>query len=325
MNKLTHLFLLGISYKFKLSKPLNPPYQFSIEPTNYCNFKCLFCPQSDPDHKKTRKQGYLSVENLKLFLKQIRSVNPGNKNISLTLDGEPSLNAALPEFIRLINAEGMFPRFSSNAKNLTPVLVDKLVASGYFLASIDFTSEAKYFDNVRGRSGDFEIVLENLRYLVEVARKIPNIKLEIVNISHFSGGNPDKTLRDIKSLFPDNLPSNIYFWSRNFHNFCGHLDAHLKMEKKYLLCPYPWTMFTVTWDGYVVACCRDTKARTILGNVFSRTIPEIWYGREYQTFRKKLIEKKVADIAACRDCDLPWSYGTTRWKTQYILSSLLRR
>jgi radical SAM protein with 4Fe4S-binding SPASM domain len=323
MNKLTHLLLLGISFKLNLTKPLNPPYQFSIEPTNSCNFKCVFCPQSDTEHKRTRKQGYLTVENMQLFLKQIRSVNPGNKNISLTLDGEPTLNKALPEFIRLINAEGLFPRFSSNAKNLTPGLVDKLAASGYFLASIDFASEAKYFDNVRGRSGDFEIVLENLRYLVEAARKIPKIKLEIVNISHFSGADTEKTLRDMKSLFPDNLPSNIAFWSRTFHNFCGHMETNTK--KSYHLCPYPWTMFTVTWNGDVVACCRDTRARTVLGNVFSQTISDIWHAKEYQNFRLKLIEKKVSDIAACKDCDLPWRHDTSRWKIRYVLSSLLRR
>ena len=323
MNKLTHLLLLGISYKLKLTKPLNPPYQFSIEPTNICNFKCVFCPQSNTEHRRIRKQGYLTVENMQLFLKQIRSVNPGNKNISLTLDGEPTLNKALPEFIRLINAEGLFPRFSSNAKNLTPGLVDKLVASGYFLASIDFASEAKYFDTVRGREGDFEIVLENLRYLVEAARKNPKIKLEIVNISHFSGADPGKTLRDMKSLFPDNLPSNIAFWSRTFHNFCGHLKINTK--KSYHLCPYPWTMFTVTWNGDVVACCRDTRARTVLGNVFSQTISDIWHAKEYQNFRLKLIEKKVSDIAACKDCDLPWRHDTSRWKIRYVLSSLLRR
>lgn len=38
-----------------------------------------------------------------------------------------------------------------------------------------------------GKGGDFEIVLENLRYMVEIAAKNPEIKLEIANISHFSG------------------------------------------------------------------------------------------------------------------------------------------
>ena len=323
MNKLTHFLLLGVSYKSKLSKPLHPPYQFSIEPTNTCNYKCVFCPQSDPDHILNRKQGSLTVENMCLFLKHVREVSHGNKNISLTLDGEPTLNKNLPEFIRLINTEGFMPRFSSNAKNLTSALFDRLVASGAFLASVDFASEAKHFDNIRGKEGDFEIILGNLRNMVDIAKKNSKLKLEIVNISHYSGADPEQSLREMRNLFPDTLPKNITFRSREFHNFCGHLET--KTHNNYALCPYPWTAFTVAWNGDVVPCCRDTGAKTILGNVFNQTIPEIWYSREYQELRMKLIHKEVNTIKACKDCDLPWSSGTSRWKIQYMLSSLIRR
>jgi radical SAM protein with 4Fe4S-binding SPASM domain len=260
---------------------------------------------------------------MRLFLKRVREINPGNRNISLALDGEPALNKALPEFVRLINDEGMLPRFSSNAKNLTPELVDKLTASGSFLASIDFASKAMYFDNVRGKDGDFRIVLNNLRSMVNIARGNPELKLEIINISHFSGADPDTSLREMRNLFPDNLPHNIIFWSRQFHNFCGHLQT--KTYRNYTLCPYPWTAFTVTWNGDVVPCCRDTGAKTILGNVFNQTVREIWYGREYQDLRMNLMRKDIAGIGACRYCDLPWSSGASRWKLRYMLSSLLRR
>lgn len=229
MNKLTHLLFLGLSYKLKLIKPWNPPYQFSIEPTNSCNFRCVFCPQSNPDHTRNRKQGFLTVENMRLFLKQIGELDPGNRNISLTLDGEPTLNKAFPEFIRLINAEGLSPRFSSNALNLRPGLVDKLATSGSFLASVDFASEARYFDGVRGKEGDFEIVLENLRYIVNIAKENPKIKLEIVNISHFSDADPKKTLSDMKKLFPDNLPGNIAFCHVNFIIFVATSEQIQKL------------------------------------------------------------------------------------------------
>ena len=323
MNKSFHLLLLGASYKLKLAKPLNQPYQFSIEPTNICNFKCIFCPQSNSVNLNARKKGSLSLTDLKLFIDQIQSVRPGNKNISLTLDGEPTLNKDFPEFIRLINDQGMFPRFSSNARNLMPDYVDSLLSKGSFLASVDFASEAKYFDNIRGNKGDFEIVLSNLKYLVNIAEKNPRVKLEIVNISHFNGADPDTTLNDLRRLFPEHLPENISFWSREFHNFCGHLEQ--KSKNTYKLCPYPWTSFNVTWEGDVVPCCRDTQAKTVLGNVFRSTMMEIWHGTEYQALRKKLVAKEIDSIEACKDCDLPWSSGSRRWNVSYMIPSLLRR
>lgn len=323
MNKILHILRLALSYELKLSKPLNPPYQYNIEPTNICNFKCVFCPQSDPEHQSVREQGYLTVEKLKMFLKQIKKLKPGNRNISLTLDGEPTLNKNLPEFIRIINDENLFPRFSTNAKNLSPVMVDKLGDAGSFLVSVDFASNARYFENVRGGDGDFEVILENLRYLVKRTREKSGIKLEVINISHYSGADPEKSLSDMKNMFKKDLLRHIVFGSREFHNFCGHLEINPKSN--YLLCPYPWTSFNVTWEGDVVPCCRDTRARTILGNVFKQNITDIWYGDNYQSLRKKLTRKDVFKIASCKNCDLPWSSGTKRWKPKYILSSLLRR
>lgn len=323
MNKFLHIFLLGSSYKLNLMKPLNLPFQFNIEPTNICNYKCVFCPQSEPDHGKNRKQGYLEIESMRLFLDQIREVRSGNNMLSLTLDGEPTLNKDLPEFVRLINAEGLLPRFSSNGRRLDTALVDALVASGSFFLSVDFASEAQYFDDIRGGKGDFKIVLENLRYIVDIARKNEKIFVELVNISHFSGADSKKTLREMKDLFPADLPDNIIFRSRHFHNFCGHLK--LGGKDRYALCPYPWTTFTVTWNGDVVPCCRDTKARTVLGNVFKQTVSEIWYGERYEDLRKKLVEQDVESVEACKNCDLPWSSGTERWNWMYINYSLLRR
>ncbi|MBI4699222.1 MAG: SPASM domain-containing protein [Nitrospirae bacterium] len=323
MNKYLHVFLLGISYKLGLTRPINLPYQFTIEPTNICNFRCVFCPQSNPEHRFLRKQGYLTVDNIGRFINEVKRVRPGNRNISLTLDGEPAMNKALPDFVKLINDRGFLPRFSSNGKLLTPALTDKLVSAGSFLASVDFASKPEYFDNVRGREGDYDIVLVNLRYMVDIARYNPGIKMELVNISHFSGADPVKSLNDMKRLFPDNLPANIAFWSREFHNFGGHLKT--TSGSNYKLCPYPWTSFTVTWEGDVVPCCRDTLARTVLGNVFSHSIHEIWHGERYQNLRKKLVQRKVDEIAACEKCDLPWSGGQRRWNPRYVLSSLMRR
>ena len=93
MNKLSHIIRLAWAYKIrKATKLPYPPYQYTIEPTNVCNYKCDFCPQSDPEHHNRRSTGQLTGENFKLFLEKRRAVKPGNNNINFTLDGEPFLN-----------------------------------------------------------------------------------------------------------------------------------------------------------------------------------------------------------------------------------------
>lgn len=326
-EKIYRLTQLGTSYKFKMLKPLGPPFRFSIEATNRCNFKCDFCPQSSPTHKDMRAVGNLSPANFHLFLEKIKEVRSGNRNISICLDGEPLMNKSFPEFIKISNEEGMSPRFSSNAMLLTPRILDELSRFN-FSAAVDFSSEPEVFDNIRGKNGDFKIVLDNLRYLVSNAIENPAIGIEIVDITHFSGViDKANSLEKMRSLFPSNLPSNIRFRSRQFHNFGGHLQGEVRNSRlhNYKLCPYPWTSFSVTWNGNVVACCRDTEGKTILGDVFGQSIMDIWRDEKYIKMRKSLIEKRVEDVAACAKCDMPYSASSERWKAKNILSSLLRK
>lgn len=317
---------MGVSYKLQLDRLLCPPYQFAIEATNHCNFRCSFCPQSDPAHRDAREAGLLTVENFRLYLDRIMETRPDNPNFSICLDGEPLMNKHFPEFIRIANERGFRPRFSSNGRLLTPETADELARAGGFVASIDFTADREMFESIRGRAGDFDAVLENLRYLAGLAARDPRIKLEIVDISSFRGADQEASKREMRALFPADLPASVSFWSRNFHNFCGHLGTGWAAGG-YVLCPYPWSSFSVTWQGDVVACCRDTLARTVLGNVFEQSIAEIWDGEKYRTMRRLLIEQRPGEIAACKNCDMPWTGGvdSKRWKLSYILSTLLRR
>lgn len=327
IEKFYRLAQVGVSYKLKKLKPFGPPYQFAIEATNRCNFKCVFCPQSSPAHKDSRAFGNLSPANFLMFIKKIKEAQSGNPNISICLDGEPLMNKSFFEFIRISNEEGHFPRFSSNGRLLTPKIIDEL-SCFKFLASVDFSSEPEVFDSVRGKKGDFEIVLHNLRHLVGKAVEKPWIKVEIIDITHFSGiFDSASSLEKMRNLFPADLPPNIIFWSRQFHNFGGHLqkkDGESSLDN-YKLCPYPWTSFNVTWDGNVVACPRDTRGKTILGNVFEQSIMDIWVGKRYMQMRKAHVEGRAKDIASCDKCDMRDSGDSERWKIKYILSSLLRR
>jgi len=131
-------------------------------------------------------------------------------------------------------------------------------------------------------------------------------------------------LSRLRALFDGDLRSHVRFTSRQFHNFCGHLPFE-KDEGRYRLCPYPWTQLAITYDGNCVACCRDTAARTMLGNVFEKSIMEIWNGEPYRQLRQNLLERKPELNQACRNCNLPNSGGEKRWHIGYMLNSLLRR
>jgi len=325
MTKPSHLMRLGWAYKISKATVLRyPPYQYTIEPTNICNLKCAFCPQSDSDHFTIRPRGFLTRGNFALFLDRVREVKPGNRNINLTLDGEPFLNRDFIPFVALAVQAGFFPIFASNGTLIDHDAADRLIAAGPFRASIDFASDKDVYETIRGRQGDFDIVRENLIYLMERSRTSRGIHLDVHDITSYAGGGSAASLAKMRRLFPDRLPGRMRFHTRQFHNFCGHLTtAH--DDSHYRLCPYPWIQMAVTYNGDCVPCCRDTAGRSVLGDIFETPVMTVWNGGPYRQFRQNLLDRRPDLNAACRECDLPFSADSSRWRPGYMLGSLLGR
>ena len=55
-------------------------------------------------------------------------------------------------------------------------------------------------------------------------------------------------------------------------------------------CYRPWLTFTVLWDGRVSLCCADFDGKTILGDLNTSTIQEIWNAEPYRAVRRQHLE-----------------------------------
>ena len=86
----------------------------------------------------------------------------------------------------------------------------------------------------------------------------------------------------------------------DLHNWAGTLNT--KSDVNYP-CYRPWLTFTVLWDGRVSLCCADFDGRTVLGDLNTSTIQEVWNAEPYRRARRLHLESGGPDI--CRSCDLP--------------------
>ncbi len=57
------------------------------------------------------------------------------------------------------------------------------------------------------------------------------------------------------------------------------------------------------WDGRVSLCCADFDGKTILGDLNTHSIAEVWNAEPYRKVRREHLESGGPDI--CRACDLP--------------------
>ncbi len=72
LKKIRRYWKVALSYAFGLSRSLAGPLTVHIETTNICNFRCVYCPQSNPDqHFQKLGRGKMSFANYQIILDKI--------------------------------------------------------------------------------------------------------------------------------------------------------------------------------------------------------------------------------------------------------------
>jgi radical SAM protein with 4Fe4S-binding SPASM domain len=297
------------------------PEYVAVEVTNVCNFKCAFCPQSDPNHHDIVPMTYLDGVTLRRFLTKIRDAGIKTNVMHWTLDGEPFMNKKFGELFE-VGLEFGFTNsyFASNGMLAT---VERLltfpVDRAQIRMAIDFCADPDYFEDVRGTKGSWAKVRDNIRGLLS-HEKLTNIFIDVTDISSFSVKDEEELLdnyRRLKALFEPN--ERLRFRTRTFHNATGYLEGMKDGQNDYHVCPYPWTHLRVASNGDIVACCRDLQHKTVLGNLERESVAEIWNGRLMQDLRRALLDGEPQKAAACADCDLP--YDSAKFSARNLLDA----
>ncbi len=314
-----------INYKMKKTKVSNMPLDVSIELTNLCNFRCKFCPQSDPNHFKRVKKSYLSIKNVDLILQKLYIFGYNRKLIHWTLDGEPFLNRNIYTIFQLAkNYRFTDQYFATNGSFLTQENVLKLPTGINYTFCIDFCADKEYFEKFRGTKGSWLRIKNNIENLLQ-QDKLSTYKIilhDIKSFSNISKTQIKKSYSALKSLFPK-TPYLIY-QQKIFHNAGGFLNNMDNVYKSnYYLCPYPWSGITIASNGNVVACCRDLEHKTILGNVFEQSLEKIWNGKKFVELRYNLKMKNIKKIPSCCNCDLP--YNKDKFSLRNIIKTIFNR
>ncbi len=283
------------------------PEYVSIELTNVCNFKCAFCPQSSPTHFRTVGRSFLTLEKAELLLSRIREAGVQSTLLHWTLDGEPFMNRQFHKICEVACRWGFTEMdFATNGVLATPSRLQELPRGARYRLGIDYCADLEYFERVRGTRGSWERIRRNVLEVIE-KDELSHFRVCLKDISSFSITDPkERRLRfeQLKRLFPKS--AKLSFATKTFHNATGLVGAPGRRSKRYFLCPYPWATLNVASNGDVVACSRDLQRKTVLGNLLSQPLEEIWNGLPMQALRRNLRDRKPELSAACAGCDMPF-------------------
>jgi hypothetical protein len=266
------------------------PEIVQIESTNICNAKCVFCPRDDMH----RKQGIMTLD---LFRKVVdECVELGITHVRMHNYGEAFIDKRLVEKVRYAKEKGIKEvGVISNGSLITENVARGMIDAGLDAINISVDASGKeVFESTR-IGLKYDKVIANIERLVrlraETGKRRPKLILSFVRQNN--SADEQAFIEHWRSI-----ADKVHI--TDLHNWAGTLNTESDVNYP---CYRPWLTFTVLWDGRVSLCCADFDGKTILGDLNTSSIHEIWNAEPYRNARRQHLESGGPDI--CRSCDLP--------------------
>ena len=266
------------------------PEIVQIESTNICNAKCVFCPRDDMH----RKQGIMRFDLFKKIVDECAAL--GITHVRVHNYGEPFVDKKLVEKVRYAKQKGIKEvGMISNGSLITEPVARGMIDAGLDAINISVDASGKeVFESTRVGL-KYDTVIANIERLVrlraESGKRRPKLILSFVRQNNSAD---EQAFIEHWRKIADKIHIT------DLHNWGGTL--HQQSNVNYP-CYRPWLTFTVLWDGRVSLCCADFDGHTILGDLNTQSIQDIWNNDAYRAVRREHLESGGPDV--CRACDLP--------------------
>ena len=286
--------------------PLDAPMALFVEPTNVCNFKCSFCPESLPDF--AARSGYyqhMTMETWGAVLSSLRSW-PKMKVVRFPVEGEPLLHKHLPKMIADIAPYAERTVVTTNG-SLVGRRASELIESGldYLRVSVYAVTDAQYSQvtGTRATVNGIRDGVARLRVLRGLSER-PYVDAELVMENPTSG--------DVQ-LFREQWQGIADETSmvETLHNWGGG-DSRLvsigSPQHGRKVCPQPFYQLAIKANGEVSVCCADWDNRLVVGNLQADTLQDIWSGPALRRIQETHLRGARGEIPSCANCTAFYKY-----------------
>lgn len=270
-----------------------PPY-LQIEPVSYCNYRCVFCYQTDRVYFRKSASG-MGVMDPGLFREIIEEATGKVEFLSLASRGEPLLH---PQFEQLMAATGgrfLSLKINTNAAALDESKARAILESG--VGTLVFSADAATPDLYKKLrvGGDLQRVQRNIERFNELRSKdYPHSRL----ITRVSGVRvSDEQSIEAMQGFWGQLVDQVAFVAYNpWENIYDAPENGLTQP-----CSDLWRRMFIWWNGQVNPCDSDYKSHLSIGR-FGGSLKDIWLSEGYQRLRASHADGHRCRIEPCKRC-----------------------
>jgi hypothetical protein len=267
-----------------------------IEPTSICNFRCVFCFQTDPLLTQ-RKHGHAGQMSVDMFKKVVDQIEGHVEFVTLASRGEPLMTKGIEEMLAYASGKFLGLKMNTNATFLDESKAHAILQAepNTLVFSADAADPVTY-SQLRV-NGDLERVMGNIRRFKEIKdRDYPQSRL----ITRVSGVAYDRARQDYQAIeafwreFVDQVAFVDYNpWENAYDNEPNGIEQP---------CSDLWRRAFVWWDGKLNPCDVDYRSFLSPGSVDDDTVGGIWTGKGYQNLRRMHVERERQSLAPCRGC-----------------------
>lgn len=276
------------------------PPSIQIEPTNYCNVRCICCSTM----RSTRKRGFMDFDLFKKIIDD--AVQNKIQRVHLYLHGEPMLHPKIVEMIGFIKNRGLAVHLTTNG-----MLFNRNKIIAILNTRVDF---ADHF--VFSILGGSEEVHESIMKRVNHKRVMENIStfLALRKECHMNG----PVIETIFYPMPENQHE-VGLYLEAYRGYVDHArvagsisssfsqydasNESLQIKPRVRTCSQLWERLTVFWNGDVTICPQDLDGNRVYGNLAEQSIREVCMKEGLLSIKRLHKQGLFEKTPVCYACD----------------------
>ncbi len=297
------------------------PLRLWIEPTTFCNLRCVMCPNKT---LPAEKRGTMDPA---LFRKIVDEAAGFVHEVNLTHRGESLLHPDFPEMAGYARRAGIVTKLHTNGTQMSPRVARALLEAGLDQITFSFDGYDKAtYESIRV-GADFERTLANvtgfLRLKKEMGLSRPVAILELIDFPDVYRAVAPEARRAFLERFRDLPLDRVRV--KEMHNWAGGIETAPGPAGRYSPCTFLWASLVIFWDGSVLPCTQDFPGDLAVGNARDATLAELWNGPGLRALRERAVRGDIASLHPCAGCDRPRRRTVFGVPREYFWKLLLRR
>ena len=298
--------------KYKLIKGgiLTVPRYVDVELTNFCNFRCCFCPTGTRSVNRTK--GYMPDCVVEALVENVRKYSiPAVRFIRW---GEPTMHPKYIEIMKAVKDAGAKIHINTNGSLLDENKIRRLLDIPIDSIKFSFQGADEGTYNEMREGGDYNRLLKIVNMVNDLRQKIQSPPY--VQISTTLTGETADQIENFKRDVENMCDYYNIGYTQLTHLSVDQMKVDAKEKEKikalqdrerlhheYLeVCNEAFDKLSVNWNGDVILCCSDYDNFMIVGNLQDMDFKQIFNSHAADAYRKMILEKQYGRIKCCSVC-----------------------